>query len=442
MLGQNNSGAKTPLSLSSLQQLIGNAVRQSPELQGAWVIAELSDVRAVGGHCYMELIEKDERSGELRAKLRAVIWHSDYVRIGNEFYGATGMVIKTGLKVLVRGNAVHHGVHGLSFNITDIDSGYTLGDMERQRREILDRLQKEGKLNLNKRYRQEFPATPQKIAVISASGAAGYGDFIDHLINTQEGIKFYPLLFNAIMQGERTARSVISALERVEQSIDFWDCVVIIRGGGATTDLNGFNNYELAERIATFPLPVVVGIGHERDRTVLDEIACIRCKTPTAVADFLVDRCRKAWSITVERTKNIADYTLAGLRGEEMRLSHAENLLPTRIKGIIMQAGKALGEMSFRIERMATGVLRKEDNKRELMELRLQNALRNTVEKQKQKLDMCEKMLKALSPENTLKRGYSITRHAGKGVYDAACLKKGDEIITEFAAGKVVSTVK
>lgn len=426
------------LTLSEYQAMLGNTIRMSPALQGAWVVAELSDVRMAGGHCYMELIEKDA-AGTTRAKLRAMIWSGTLNMLRSKFLAATGQDIRTGLKVMLRGSANHHSVYGLSFTINDIDPSYTLGDMERLRREILERLKKDGILENNRRL--PMPVTPQRVAVISAGGAAGYGDFINQLESAPEGYKFYPMLFQAVMQGERTSQSVCAALDLIESTIDMWDCVVIIRGGGATSDLNGFDDYALAARVADFPLPVVVGIGHERDRTVLDEIACVRCKTPTAVAGYLIDALRNAWQSAYEKVDRIAQYAADRLRGEEMRLSNIEGLLPAKVTTRIMREERKLGDYAGRIERNI-GVRRMNaDAQLKMMTLRLTNVMKGVTERPMLKLRNLENMLRVLSPENTLRRGYSVTRVNGKAIHDASVLKPGDEIVTTLHAGEIKSKV-
>lgn len=428
------------LTLSSFQQLLGDTIRMNPGLQRVWVTAELSDVRVAGGHCYMELIEKDELSGQVLAKMRAMIWSNVYRILQNSFFSATGNGISSGMKVMVCGSATHHNVYGLSFSITDIDPSYTLGDIERQRREILDRLRKEGVLENNRNLL--FPPVPQKIAVVSASGAAGYGDFMDHLQNTSEGFRFYPLLVEAVMQGERTAQSVIDALDFVESTIDFWDCVVIIRGGGSTTDMHGFDDYLLAKRVAEFPLPVVVGIGHERDRNVLDEIACRRCKTPTAVADFLVESCRTYWNTICRNVEDIGNYVSDRMHGENLRLNNIENLLPARVNQVVMREERRIIEIIRGIERSAERKLTLQTNRVEMNKLRLINTLEGVTQRPMLRLSRMEDMVRVLSPENTLKRGYSITRVNGRAVYNAGSLKPGDRLVTTLATGEIISEVK
>ena len=432
--------ANDPLSLSAYQQLLGDTLRRNPALHEVWLIAELSDVRVAGGHCYMELIEKEEISGQVLAKMRATIWNSRLGPLQNKFYVGTGSAIRSGLKVMVRGSVNHHNVYGLSFTVNDIDPSYTVGDLERQRREILDRLAREGVIDLNRQL--PFPEVPQKIAVISAEGAAGYGDFMDHLLNSPECFVFYPLLVPAVMQGEKTAVSVMEALDFVESTIDFWDCAVIIRGGGSTTDMHGFDNYELARRVAEFPLPVVVGIGHERDRNILDEIACRRCKTPTAVADFLVDCCRHTWSVVSNGVERVARYASDRLHGENMLLANLENLLPLRVNRSVAVAHRKIDEYARDIERICGLRLSMSGNEVEILRLKMINALKVFTERPAMRLWRLEDMLRVLSPENTLRRGYSITRSGGKAVYTASELKEGDTITTIFHRGQIESTVR
>lgn len=426
------------ITLSQFQQILGNTIRMNRELQGVWVTAELSDVRIAGGHCYMELIEKDV-FGNTCAKTRAMIWANTLRELRGKFYAATGKDIATGMKVMVRGSANHHNLYGLSFTISDIDPSYTVGDMERLRREILEKLRREGILDRNKGI--TFPVLPQRIAVISAAGAAGYGDFINQLNNSPEGFKFYPFLFNAVMQGENTSRSVRDALELVKSTLNWWDCVVIIRGGGATTDLNGFDDYELAKAVATFPLPVIVGIGHERDRTVLDEIAAVRCKTPTAVAAFLIDTLREAYTLVVDRVRRIAKYSADAMRGEIYRIANLETALPAKVKTRIMQEEKILTEMTHLAERALSRKYNSECERIGLLRYRLERALATVTEKPALKLKNIESMLRVLSPQNTINRGYSVTRLNGKAVREIGELKAGDILETQLSDGRVKSVV-
>lgn len=455
--------AEVPRAMTLLQltTAIGNAIRMTPALQGAWVVAELSDVRVSGGHCYMELVEKSA-SGQTVAKLRATIWQSRFQYIRQKFLAATGRDVMTGMKVMLYGAVSHHTLYGLSFTVNDIDPSYTLGDMERLRREILIRLHRECVLGVNKT--REMPPAPQRIAVISAPGAAGYGDFINQLEGNPEGFVFYPHLFQAVMQGEKTSSSVRAALEAVEMTVDLWDCVAIIRGGGATSDLNGFDDYDLARAVALFPLPVVVGIGHERDRTVLDEIAHTRMKTPTAVASFFVDTLRASFGKVQDMVDRIACYSTDRLQGEERRLANCEAMLPaladariaaakalldreiTRIPVLVQsrlqEAGARLDISARLLGAMSQARVSQASQRLDALRERLMASADSLLKKESTKLDNLSGLVDALSPLNTLKRGYSITRVDGKAVTDAKTLSPGQTIETELRQGRVVSVVK
>ena len=479
---QINQAGRAALTLTQLAQAIGNSVRTNPSLQGAWVIAELSDVRVSGGHCYMELIEKNA-SGNTVAKLRATVWANQLRMIQTKFTSATGRQIGSGIKVLLYGSASHHPVYGLSFSVTDIDPAYTLGDMERLRREILERLRYEGILERNKQL--HIPWAPQRIAVISAAGAAGYGDFLNQLDSAQEGFVFYPFLFGAVMQGERTAASVIEALGLIEHTVDLWDCVVIIRGGGATTDLNGFDNYELARRVALCPLPVIVGIGHERDRTVLDEIAHTRCKTPTAVAAYLIDDLRQSYNRAAQCMDYIVRQGAALTNGERQRLHNAENMLPAsagrcldsarsylrfvaaglpsvvgnrtsaataRLDSLAAMIGSVSSNVTERatarlcslaamIEPVSANVTERAVGRLNNVCSRLGMAATSAAERSRQQLQRISDVVQALSPNNTLRRGYSVTRVDGRAVTDASKLAPGTRLTTQLYNGTIESEV-
>lgn len=430
---ENSKGAVT---LLEFQQMISNTIRMKPELQARWVIAELSDVRVSGGHCYMELVEKDSAGGT-RAKMRAMIWSSLFMGLRSKFHAATGSDIRSGLKVMVRGSANHHNVYGLSFVISDIDPSYTMGDMERLRREILERLVREGVAGSNRSL--GLPPVLQRIAVISAPGAAGYGDFMNQIGLNSDGFVIYPMLFPAVMQGDRTVPSVLDCLDRIEQALDFWDCVVIIRGGGATTDLNGFDNYELARRVATFPVPVVVGIGHERDRTVLDELACVRCKTPTAVAAFIIDRMRDYYARVADLVHRVARYDREALKGEHLRLANLEQTVPSLVKQKVMRERLRIRDLVAGVERGVASRIRAEETRLDKDLLRIFSATSGAVRREEMRLEKLDSMVRVLSPENILKRGYSITRIGGRSIRDASVVKPGEVIETQLANGTLLS---
>ena len=444
--------------LSRLTASITNALVTSPDLSGVWVIAELSDVRISGGHCYMELIEKNE-TGQTIAKLRATIWRTTYNQLRHKFFSATERDISNGIKALLKGSINHHSIYGISFNIIDIDPSYTIGDLERIRREIIMRLHKEGVAFKNKYI--PFPILPQKIAVISAEGAAGYGDFINHLSTNSEGFVFYPFLFPCVMQGEKISESIRKALQLIESTEDLWDCVAIVRGGGATTDLNGFDDYDLAKAVALCRLPVVVGIGHERDKNVLDEIANISLKTPTAVANFFIDKAREAYENIVTLTDNIRIYATDLLRGEERKLSTIQGMIPQlvfrRMNDVKTQLqtinGKLLLLTQNRLERehikleSTTTILSNVKNNTIAKEnIRISNFINlisnisnNNIERFNQKLISIDSLIEVLDPQNILRRGYSITRINGRAVKSVFSIAEGDLLTTTLPDGEINS---
>ncbi|MDE6100497.1 MAG: exodeoxyribonuclease VII large subunit [Paramuribaculum sp.] len=330
-----------PITLSKLNRVIATYLQQ-PALTNVWVVAELMDVRVSRGHCYMELVEKDISTGSVVARMRAAIWASVHAVLSDRFRKATGREFTTGLKVLVCGTVSYHPAYGLSLVINNIDPSYTIGEAERRRREILERLSREGIINDNRSL--EWPPTALRIAVISAAGAAGYGDFINQLYHNSSRLRFTTRLFPAVMQGDRTSPTVIAALDSIAAHSDEWDCVVIIRGGGASSDLQAFDDYALASNVAQFPLPVIVGIGHERDVTVLDYVANMRVKTPTAAAEWLISHGERALErvrVLASDIHRVASDRISGARTQLAYLESALSIAPTgaveRANGRLLQ---------------------------------------------------------------------------------------------------------
>lgn len=430
---------KNVLSLFELNQLVRRSVRTClPDEY--WVQVELSDVRAnYSGHCYLECVQKDPKSNSLIAKARGIIWSNVFSQLKPYFEQETGQAFVSGIKVLVKVTVDFHELYGYSLTIVDIDPAYTLGDMARRRREILLRLQEEGVLSLNKEL--ELPVLAQRIAVISSATAAGYGDFCNQLENNAFGFAFYPRLFPAIMQGERVEASVIAALDRIYAESEKWDVVVIIRGGGATSDLSGFDTYDLAASCAQFPLPIITGIGHERDDTVIDLVAHTRVKTPTAAAEFLVNHLRQ----TAEQLENYAYYIRqevpARLNREKERLERCITRIPARVQIRLQREDFRRERLAKRMEMAWQSRLAREQYRLELSS-RLSVALQARLLKEKHRLDLLEKSVEAASPDLLLKRGYSITLKDGKAVTDASLLKPGDRVVTRVAKGQFSSEVQ
>lgn len=427
------------LTLSQLNQLISRTVAETAALRDVWVVAELSNVSGgKGTHWYMDLLEKDA-AGRNLARMKGMIWAQHSRTVNMKLYSATGVYFKDGIKVMIRGQVSFHPAYGMGFAITDVEPSYTVGDMERLRREIIETLKKEGLLERNKQL--SLPVAPQKIAVISSEGAAGYGDFAHQLASTPEGFVFYPVLFPSKLQGDGTAKSVIAALDRIERNAELWEVVVIIRGGGASSDLNGFDDLELARRVATCPLPVIVGIGHERDRTVLDEIAAVRCKTPTAVAAWLIDALRVAYATATELTGNLVRMVQERLIGDQRRLDNISTMVPVAVMTRLQGARERLTRTAMRLPEAAARATGEERMKLEKLKMRLGGAVDTRIALGRKHLEGLEKLIEVLDPAATLKRGYSITRIDGKAVRDADSLTDETIIETTFASGKIRSKV-
>ena len=379
-------------------QLLNALVREAIEIElpdEYWVEAELSECRESRGHCYMELVEKDEASHTPIARASAKCWKQTWTMLQPYFERTTGQSLHAGMKVLLKVYAQFHEAFGFSWIVTDIDPTFTLGDMAQRRQEIIRKLKEEGVYDLQREL--AIPRFCQHIAVISAETAAGCGDFCRQLMENDYGLQFYPTLFPAIMQGEQVEQSVIAALNSIHERIDDFDVVVIIRGGGSTSDMSGFDTLALAENVANFPLPIITGIGHDRDECVLDMVSNMRVKTPTAAAAFLVD--------------HLAD-TLQHLNDLQQRISFILTMLKTNIEHQLEQ----------RYERIC-------------------HAFRQRIIQERHHLELAEQKVLSFDPSLLLKRGYSITLHQGKVVRDPQQLKEGDEIETRVEKGKIHSKV-
>lgn len=402
-------------------------------VQRCWVVAETSDVRQSGGHCYLELVQKNAESGQTLARMRGVVWANVFARLRMKFETATGQSFGSGLSVMVEVSAHFHEQYGLSAVITDINPTYTIGDMARQRMEIIKRLTREGIIDMNKQL--EWCDVPQRIAVISAAGAAGYGDFMNQLHNNQWGVKFYTCLFPAVMQGQATVGSVIAALDRINEYADLFDCVVIIRGGGATSDLNSFDNYDLAANIAQFPLPVVSGIGHDRDNTVVDSVASVRVKTPTAAAEWLLARAHEALDRVNTLSAAVADTAEKMLAGARQQLAYFTSGVPLIAGGIIVRHRSRLQQIAAAVPLLAQRRIDAASRDLDFAAQRLQMAAAQKVEAESRRVDSLQKQVELLSPERVLRRGYSLTMVDGHVVTSADALHAGDRITTRFADG-------
>ena len=426
------------ISLSEFNSRIERLINGSPEVQRQWVVAETSDLRLVRGHCYMELLEKNAQGVSL-AKVNAAIWGSNYDRLNHKFKAATGSDIATGMKVLVLVTATYHSQFGFKVVINDIDPNYTMGDMERQRLEILNRLTAEGIIGMNKEL--PWPEVPQRIAIISAEGAAGYGDFMNQLLNNPYGLQFYTCLFGASMQGAQTVPTVLAALDRINRHLDLFDCVVIIRGGGATSELNSFDNYDLAANVAQFPLPVIVGIGHERDVTVLDYVAAMRVKTPTAAAEWLIQRGTNALAHLNELQESVVAAVRDTISQAREQQAYFTSTIPATARRIIDTNRMRLDHDARAIPLAAVNLITAQRTRLERDVERVGDTITRTIQHEKQRLQALNDKATLLSPVNTLRRGYSLVLKDGKCVTAASQLQQGDQVTMQFATGTVDATV-
>ena len=427
------------MTLSEFNARIERQVNGVPSLQNQWVIAETSDLRLNrSGHCYTELIEKDDR-GTTIAKIGAAIWAGTYRDLYNKFLRSTGQVLATGMKVMVKVTVNFHSLYGMKVVINDIDPNYTLGDMARQRQEIINRLTAEGIIDLNKEL--PWPEVPQRIAIISAEGAAGYGDFMNQLTGNPYGLQFYTCLFNAVMQGAQTVPTVMAAMDRINRHIDLFDCVVIIRGGGATSELNSFDNYDLASYVANFPIPVIVGIGHERDVTVLDYVAALRVKTPTAAAETLIQRGTTALAHLDELQDAVVTAVRDTVGQAREHLAFFTTMIPAAARHLIDTNRIRLDNYARNIPFAAQGLIVNQRTRLERAVERMGDAASRALQREQQRLVALGDKAILLSPVNTLQRGYSLVRLGDKCVTAADQLHSGDQITVQFATGTTDATV-
>lgn len=408
--------------------------------QDVWITAELSDVAVRGGHCYMELLQKNPETGATVARARGTIWANIYRSISANFIAITGQQFSTGLKVMLRVSANMHPVYGMSLNITAVNPEYTIGDLIRRRQEILKRLQQEGILEMNRTI--ECPAIPQRIAIISAPGAAGYGDFINQLYSNSSRLRFKTQLFPAIMQGERTPETIIASLDEIASQCDNWDCVVIIRGGGATSDLAAFENYDLAANIAQFPLPVIIGIGHERDITVLDYVAYMRVKTPTAAAEWLISKGEDALNYLRLKANELLQTVSDRISGDHKQLAYYEGIIPLASTSLCDRAGNKLRTAIQSLGAICTQRIANELSRLEFSFENIKNRLDSRLQRQCDNLSAKEALLEVLSPQATLRRGYSITRINGKAIKSISQISSGDVLTTTLTDGNIISVTK
>jgi exodeoxyribonuclease VII large subunit len=449
------------LSLTELQLIIRDSLYIAlPEMY--WVTAEISEIKEnYAGHCYLELIENDAEEKNVRARIKAIIWGNRYRFIKSFFENITGESLRDGLKILVKTKIEYHELYGLSLVITDIDPAFTVGEIAMKRQQVIKTLEQEGVFSMNKEL--AFPFVPQRIAVISSKNAAGYSDFISHLTGNNPGYVFYTALIESSMQGSDTEHGIITALDRIAENSHLFDLVVIIRGGGSQTDLGWFDSYNIAYHITQFPLPVLTGIGHEKDLTVTDMVAYMSLKTPTAVADFLVDRMTLSENQLIELSSGIKDISQIIIEKNRTILETARiRLLPLsrimlsdvkdRLSGKIIEiinigkeftykAGLVPANQGSRLVSSVKSFTTYSDAALERTKQALFSLSRNSLNSKTILIDGMETTLNILNPENVLQRGYTITSLNGRILKKSYQVKTDELIDTQFSDGSIKSRI-
>ena len=427
------------LTLYELNQMVHETITVSMPDE-YWVEAEISDIREVRGHCYMELIQKDEYGNTPLARASAKCWKNKWMYISPHFERITGHILRAGMKILVQVYADFHETYGFSWIITDIDPTFTMGDMARKRQDIIRKLQEAGVLELQKEL--SLPLFTQRIAVISSEQAAGYGDFCNQLAENDYGFQFKLSLFRSIMQGEQIESSIISALNEINRQIDHFDVVVIIRGGGSTSDLSGFDSLLLAENVANFPLPVITGIGHDRDESVLDLVSHIRVKTPTAVATLLIDHLIEVYNRISDAQEELTQIVQRRIEIEKMRLNVISEKVPVLFSFVSNRQNAWFDNLFLRIQNAITNRIRQTEQHLNSLSEMLSPLYEHIRLRENHRLEILQQKIKAQDPMLILNRGYSITTLNGHVIRNAKNLKKGDTLCTQMAKGKVTSIVK
>ncbi|MDD2798296.1 MAG: exodeoxyribonuclease VII large subunit [Bacteroidales bacterium] len=430
---------KDALSLYELNSLVKVALKECfPDKY--WVRAELSEVRTTGvGHCYVEFVEKESRNGNIVAKMRGNIWATTFKLLRPYFEEETGQPFGSGLKVLVQVSIDFHELYGPSLTVTDIDPTFTIGDMLRQRLEIIKRLKEEGIFDQNKQH--SFPILPQRLAIISSATAAGYDDLTNQLRTNSGKYAFSMTLFPALMQGEQAESTILKALNAIDKRKEEFDVVVIIRGGGAVSDLSCFDSYALAKRCATFSLPIITGIGHERDESILDLVAHTRMKTPTAAAEHLISCLENLENYLFEIQYKIIEKTKWMIENEKNRAASLTYQLSNRTNILLNNESNRIINTSHLLKNEIRNTITSQNIKLKEWQFILKSAFKQNIQNEKGKLAFFEQTILLSSPETMLKKGFSLTLKNGKVVRSATELQTGEKITTFFADGEKESII-
>jgi exodeoxyribonuclease VII large subunit len=419
------------ISLLELQQRVRHA------LDGAfpvplWIAAEIADLKVnASGHCYMELVEKGGANSVPRAQARAVAWRSVWQSLGAYFRGVTGNELAAGMKVLLKVAVSYHELYGFSLQVTDIDPSYTLGDWERQKQETIARLQADGVFDMNREL--GLPLAVQRVAVISSAGAAGYRDFMQEIARYPWRVEI--ALFEAVMQGHATEESVVAALEAIAERADDFDAVVLIRGGGSQTDMAAFNSYRLCSHIAQFPLPILTGIGHDKDQSVADMVAAVSLKTPTAVAGWLGEQLGGLDRLLGELLEKIHAGATHTLDSERLRLERAVRMVSLGATEMTRRLEVRLERLGGEVVRQAGEYLVRQWGRLDNFEVFVRERPSVYLSRQVERLAAMEQAIALRSPDKILELGIAIVRVDGRSVRDASLLAPGQQVDISLARG-------
>ncbi len=429
------------ISLSELAAQITEGLERTLE-PTYWVVAEISEIQVNRtGHCFLELIEKPEREQNPTAKMRAVVWANTYRMLGPYFESETGSELTVGMKILVQVSVSFHAMYGFSLVITDINPTYTVGEDEQRRIKIIRQLEEDGVMDLNK----EIPMAlvPQRVAIISSSTAAGYQDFMQQLQQNKYGIVFQTQLFPAAMQGADVEATIVAQLDEIYKRETDFDVVVIIRGGGARTDLRWFDSYAIAANVAQFPLPVITGIGHDKDQSITDMVANTSLKTPTAVAEFLIDECSAFVEQLAEVTYRIETAIADELQQQTAMISDFQARISQSLKFAIVKTNNTLSSFGQKITHVAQLRLSEQQSGLLAIARKVQELTEKRLLQARTRLQVIETSIVARNPENILKQGYTFTANAkGEMIRSRSQVQAGDVIITHFSDGQITSEVQ
>lgn len=427
----------TALSLYELNGLVRHTLQLTLDAR-YWVCAEINEIRA-NRHCYMELVQKDYNGTTIIAKAKAQIWANRWVMLSAMFENTTGVRLEAGMQVLAEVEVNFHELFGYSLNIIDIDPTYTMGDIARHRKEVLQQLTLEGVIDMNKEL--PLPRLMQRIAVISSATAAGYGDFCNQLHGNKKGLAFTTELFQANMQGQNAETSIIEALNKIAAQAEQWDVVVITRGGGATSDLNCFDSLALAENVAQFPLPVITGIGHERDDTIIDMVSHTKMKTPTAAAEFILHHQEMELNTIEQLYSDILNNAATCLIKEQNHLNMIINKMPLICSNFTSRAELQLTRLLNTAVTLSTQRLTDEMLRIGSLAHKFSIITPTIINKEKSRIEVANVIINSANPQRILNMGFSITRINGKAIRCNNEVKSGDVITTTLSDGTMTSTV-